>query len=351
MKKKILIFVHTEYHLLLTINQILCIYNNPEKFEIDLIIRVKDGDRISQDLDFTNLPANVSYFRDEVSIEKNLSFEARSSIQKLLALQPDIFMFFQEMDPLMTILSGYYAKSGAEVCLYQDGLKPYVHLKFHSLGLLKHFHQQNVWMKRNGFPVESWLSPIWAKKFAHLKSISKVYLTFPESYINWNHKEIVKIEMDDLDTLKDVLKKVFRWDDTLLPVRNKVIFYMNQPMHDDGEAEIEMLAKLTHLLPDYSFYIKLHPLTIKLDKVKKYANLQNVHVINSKIPAELFILHLTDSIILSVNSTSMFMNNMSCRYYYLFKLFDKQIKRLSRYKLNGSPSKHINVAEVLADIK
>ena len=133
MKKKILIFVHTEYHLLLAINQILGIYNDPKLYDIELFIRARGGKRLTQKLDFSSLPISAKYFNEEVTINKKLSQKARTAIEELLKKKPDVFIFFQEMDPLMVILSGHFAKNGTENCLYQDGLKPYVLLKFHSM--------------------------------------------------------------------------------------------------------------------------------------------------------------------------------------------------------------------------
>ncbi len=346
MKKKILIFVHTEYHLLLAINQILGIYNDPKLYDIELFIRARGGKRLTQKLDFSSLPISAKYFNEEVTINKKLSQKARTAIEELLKKKPDVFIFFQEMDPLMVILSGHFAKNGTENCLYQDGLKPYVHLKFHSLGLLKHFHKQNLWLKKNGFPVDSWLSPIWAKKYAHLKSISKTYLTFPEAYTNWSKKQVEKIEMIPLPLLNQALKKAFHWDEKMLPERETVIFYMSQPMHDDGVAETKFLQEISERFPSNKIYIKLHPLTNDL-KIQQYKKFSNLEIIRSQIPAELFIMNLKKSLILSVNSTSMFLNNPENKFYYLYEIFKKDIKRLSRYKLKNNPAPHITVVEKL----
>jgi hypothetical protein len=203
-------------------------------------------------------------------------------------------------------------------------------------------------MKKNGFPVESWLLPVWAKKYAHLKSIHKVYLTFPESYKNWNKKNLEKIEMIPIPELNQALKKVFRWDDDLLPERKRIIFYLNQPMRDDGVAETRLLIALQELFPENKIYIKNHPHTPK-NKIELYKKLKNVEIIDSLIPAELFIMNLYNSIIISMVSTAMFLNNPENKYYYNYKLLENDIKRFRRYKtLNPAP--HIRVVEKLQDI-
>lgn len=347
MQKKILIFVQTEYHLLLAINQILVIYNNSELYDIELFVRGFGGKRLSQSLDFSGLPIRVNYFNEEVTINKNLSQDARTAIQKILDINPDVFIFFQEMDPLMVILARHYSRNGIEVCLYQDGLKPYGHLKFHSLGLLKYFHQQNLWMKKNGFPVESWLSPIWAKKYAHNKSVKKVYLTFPESYKNWNNKSLEKIKMAPIAELNQTLKKVFRWDEALLPERENVILYMNQPLlRNDGVFEIQMLKEITENFNGKTLYVKLHPLTPR-ETINQFKKLVNLRIIKSQIPAELFIINLKKSIILSIKSTSMFINIKENKFFYLYTLFYRH--QTSRYKTRN-PAPHIKVIEKLEEI-
>lgn len=349
MQKKILIFVHTEYHILLAINQILGIYNNPELYDIELFIQRSGGKRLTQELDFSGFPVRVKYFNEEVTINKSLSQTAQTKIQELLDSKPDVFIFFQEMDPIMVILAQHYASNGTEVCLYQDGSKPYAHLKFHSLGLIKYFHQQNLWLKRNDFPVDSWLSPVFGKKYAHLKSVKKVYLTFPEIYKNWNNKSLEKIEMVPISKLNRALKKVFRWDEKMLPERKNVIFYMNQPMHQDGVAETKFFQEISEKFPSNKIYIKLHPSTDEV-VIQQYRKFSNLEIIRSQIPAELFIMNLKESLILSLNSTAMFLNNPDNQYFYLHRIFQKEIKILNRYNFKKNPAPHITVVGKLDDI-
>jgi hypothetical protein len=137
-----------------------------------------------------------------------------------------------------------------------------------------------------------------------------------------------------------MLKKIFKWDDALLPERNRVIFFMNQPMHDDGSFEVNILKHLEIKYPGSTIYIKNHPLTSQV-KLKAYTALKRVKIIDSKIPAELFISQLTDSIVFSVLSTSMFINNPSCKFYYIFAIQEhNNIERLKKYSVIN-PSKHV----------
>ncbi|MFH1119636.1 MAG: polysialyltransferase family glycosyltransferase [Bacteroidota bacterium] len=348
--KNIIAFVHTEYHLLLTVNQVLRLYNDAAAFNVELYIRRGiNSKRLNQPHDFSGLPMTVTYFDEEINTHEPLSDKARAEIKTLLDKNPDVFIFYQEQDVLMVILAYYFSKRGVDVCLYQDGLKPYNHLQYHSLGLIRADHRQNIWLGKNNFVVPSWLSPVWSKKYAFLKGISKVYLTFPEMYDNWNRKHLRKIEFLPLDLLNPVFKRLFVWDESMLPEREKVIFYMNQPMHDDGRYETGFLRQLENRFPDNPIYIKLHPLTNNI-KTEQYKTLKNVKIISSTLPAELFIMNLKESVILSINSTSMFLDNPENRFYYLYRIFEEGIKRLSRWKVKRNPAAHIKVVNSIDEI-
>lgn len=326
--------------MLQSVSQVLKLYHDTELFDVELYIRRgKNSTRLNQPLDFSGLPFTHYFFDEEININKPLSETAKSAVEVLLAKAPSVFIFFQEQDPLMVILAGRYADNGAEVHLYQDGLKPYVHIRFHSLGLIKHHHTQNVWLSKHGFKVDNWLLPLWSKKYAHIKGIAKVFLTFPESYQNWNGKPIEKMEFLPLAFLNPVLKKLFNWQETLLPEREKIIFYLNQPMRDDGIFETQLLSKIIERFPDTKIYTKNHPSTSK-NKIELYKKLKNLQVIDSPIPAELFIMNLSESIVFSMGSTSMFLDNPGNKFYYIYELLENDIKRLRRYKM-CNPAPHI----------
>lgn len=346
-----MIFVHTSYHLLQAVNQILSLYNDADKYIIDVYVRVAGAKRLAMPLDFSHLPVNIHYFYEEVSKYRDLNDKERTEIQSLVAQKPDIFIFFQEQDPLMVILSNHYARTGTEVHLYEDGLKPYVNLRFHSLGLIRDNHRENLWMFRNGYPVASWLSPVFSKKYAFLKGIKKIYLTSPLAYENWNHKPVEKVDFLPLNILKPVLLKLFNWNDSLLPESKNVIFYLNQPMHDKGKSEIDFLRQLSKRFPSNIIYVKLHPLHyVDENKLGQYSEIEMVKIVESDLPAELFIMNLKQSIILSLNSTSMFLDNPDNKFYYVYQLFIREIRRLRRYQLKRIPASHVTAINNISQI-
>jgi len=347
MKKKVLIFVATEYHLLLAINEILTKYYDDNRYEVRLYVKLA---RLSRGLDFSDLPISSEYYDIAIDIDNLLDENIRNKIQLFLNNPPDIFIFFQEQDPLMVILSSGFSKKGSEIFLYQDGFKPHAELKLHSLGLLKYHHKLNVWMWKNGFSVESWLSPVYSKKYAFLKSTNRIFLTFPEYYENWNKKDVEKIVFLPIKTLNPYLRKVFGWDDSLLAQKENIILYLSQKSPIDGEYEIEFLRSLQELYPKTPIYIKLHPNT-NIERIKQYKQLMDVYIIDSRILAELFIMNVKQSIIMSLFSTSMFLNNPENKFYYFYKLFKGKSRQLRRMTITEVPIDHIKVVTSIGDIK
>jgi len=124
---------------------------------------------------------------------------------------------------------------------------------------------------------------------------------------------------------------------------------MNQPLHDDGSFEIGVLRKLMEKYPESKIYIKYHPLTSEV-KMNKYKELDNVVVIDSQIPAELFISQLKNSLILSICSTSMFINNENCKFYWLNEIQENNnVTRLKRFNIIN-PTNHIISAKSVEEI-
>lgn len=350
MKKKIVTFVHTEYHLLLFVNNLINERELGIKNEHFLFIRGQHKLRISKDVDLSEFPIEVGFVSHEFFNHKSLSENSKLLLEEIYTMQPNEFVFYQEMDLLMLVLTNQLKlRFGTKIILLQDGLKPYNLLKFNSLSLMKFHHQNNIWMKRNGFSIDSWFSPFWSHRFAFIKEIDEVFLTFPEAYINWNKKLIKKIDFLNIESLKSKLEKIFHWENTLLSEKDNVILYMSQPMHDDGKSETNFVQKLTKKFPLNQVYIKIHPLTAQ-NKIDEYLKYPNFKVIRSNIPAELFIMQLKNSIILSVNSTSMFLDNSNCKFYYLSEILKNDIKRLKRYDVKIHPAPHVKLVKSIDEI-
>lgn len=342
MRKKICFFIHTEYHLLLAIHFIQQHYSDANAYEVILVLKRKiNGNRLNQELDFSSLPYEVRFLYVHNDLSKSLTSDEKKDIDDLLALDLAEFNFFQEQDPLAVILINGLKQKGVLINLFQDGLKPYItHTMSFSPSLWINNIRQNRWIKKNNYPVKDYFSFLNSKMYGFIKGIDQLFLTFPESYVNWNKLPIRTIKPEYTDEFIGTLKKVFHWDDALLKERKGVIFFMNQPMHDDGSFEVNMLQRLQQKYPGVKIYIKNHPLTSKV-KLKAYEKLSNISIINSKIPAEIFISQLEDSIILSLCSTSMFIDNPKCKFYYTFAVEEhNNIKRLKQYTAIN-PCEHV----------
>lgn len=351
MKEKICYLIHTEYHLLLALYDILEKYNDANKFDVSLVLkRSHKSARLKQDLNLSILPYKIKILDFNINLKGKLSAEEKHDLDELLKEDYAVFIFFQEQDPITIIIINKYIEKKTKIYLYQDGLKPYVmnSMKF-SLGLVLNDINQNSWIKRNGYPVKNNFSFLTCRKYGFLKGIDKLYLTFPQAYDNWNSKPIENINPEFTEQYKTLLKKVFLWDDSLLDQNEKVLFFMNQPLHDDGSFELNLLEKLQAMYPGSPLYIKNHPLTPKL-KIDKYKQLKNVSIINSKIPAEIFVSELKNSIVFSVCSTSMFINNKETKFYWTNNIQEKNnIKRLKKYVI-VNPTTHIKSVSTIKEI-
>jgi hypothetical protein len=326
-------------------------YADTSRYEVTLVFkRSTKNNRLKHDLEFSFLPFTIIFLELDLDLKKKLSKPEKESLDHLLALHFETFGFFQEQDPIAIIIINHYKTRNTKIHLFQDGLKPYIaHSMSFSPALIINNVKQNIWIKKNGYPITNYFSFINCKMYGFLKGIDKLFLTFPEAYINWNKLAIDKIEPTLGDEFVTVLKKLFLWNDGLLQKRENVIFFMNQPMHDDGSFEVNLLQNLQKKYPDATIYIKNHPLTSKV-KIEAYKQISNVTLISSKIPAELFISQLSNSIILSVCSTSMFIDNPKCKFYYTFAIEENNnIERLKKYKVIN-PTKHVISVHTMDDI-
>lgn len=350
--KNVVYLIHTEYHLLQSLYSLNKLnYLNNNTIQIHFIIKSSStSKRLKQNLNLDFLPIKVHYLQVDKNYNEKIKKDQKKKIDELIYLKPVNFYFFQEQDPIMLLLIYFYKKSNSKITLVQDGLKPYVanSMKF-SPSLHINDFKQNLWIRKNGYPVHDWLSFLKCNKYGFVKGIDQLFLSFPDMFKN--PKKIPALKLDpgfEISFIK-MLEKVFGWQNSFLPKTENIIFFMNQPMHDDGSFEINLLNKLRNKYTQAPIYIKNHPNTPE-SKTRLYNQLSNVNVIDSKIPAELFISKLKNSIILSLCSTSMFIDNPSSKFYYLFNIQEKNnIERLKHYKVIN-PTNHVETPLYIDDI-
>jgi hypothetical protein len=352
MKQKICYYIHTEYHLISSLNDIQNNYSNSsEEVEITLLLkRTKDSKRLNKDLNLDGLPYKILILPFKANLKAKLLPEERSVLEDILSLPFDVFNFFQEQDPLAIILINHFKSKGAKIHLYQDGLKPYViqSMKF-SFGLIMNDIQQNIWIRKNGYIVKNYWSFLHCKKYGFLYGVDKLFLSFPAFYPNWNALPIESVSTEISQELVSSLQQLFNWHSDMLKIKSGVIFYMNQPLNDDSLFDEVLLGKLNLKYPEAKIFIKTHPLTSQA-KRDYYKGLPYVTVLDYAIPAELFVSQLENSIVLSLFSTAMFMNNLKCKFYYLFDIPEaKMIERLNKVTLIN-PTNHIVSAKNMEEI-
>ena len=347
--KKICFLVNTEYHLLFTLFLLDDFKKRNENVDATIILhKEKNSVRLNQEINFKGFNCKVIYL--EYNVFEKTDIKTIKKIKFINLLMPDEFYFFQEKNLFAHELIAKYKKRNCCVYLCQDGFKPYaIHtLRFSPITHYFNFFE-NVRLLRMGKKPNNFFSFLFCHKYAYVKGIDKLMLSFEKSYINWNKKPIVKTNPKIDEIFMEKMKIVFGWQDILLPEKENVIFYINQPMGDKkGDFDLHLIRELKKLHPGKIIYIKNHP-QIDKERIKAYKTIDNVYIINSKIPAELFIAHLKHSVIISFFSTALFIENSTCKFYYLFGIKNTGLKFLKSYNLSN-PTSHVKVVNHISQI-
>jgi len=353
--RNILITVFTEYQLILALNEIFInkVYD-PYSDMIMLVIKHERlHHRMNRPFDFDGLGIEIIDFNDDIDYKKSLSKNTKEFIDSVLQIKWDTFILFQENDTLNCLLTYQLMKRGTKVCLFQDGLKAFNPMKSRSYGQLKTELEMRIWWRKNGYKSDPLLNAIHSHKYGFLKGVSRIHVTFPESYINWNRKEVCKIEISKSDKLFDLMKTVFQLENFILDKVDDAVFIISQSMRDDNTFERMLIEYLVRSFRNKKIYLKAHPINFKpykdfIEEVKqKFAG--KIEVIDGKVPAEFLIMQLKNSIVVSTISTSMFLNNPVCKFYYALELAKPHISRFNRYNTTN-PTTHSRSVNSLEEI-
>src|SRR5690606_10402643 len=122
---------------------------------------------------------------------------------------------------------------------------------------------------------------------------------------------------------KELSNQVFRWDSALLPKEN-VILYLGRVSYSAQylEFELEFIREVIRENPQRPFYLKPHPLTTQ-EQHSRYKEVNGLYFLDLAVPAELLIANLETSLILGVDSTSLYFQNASCQYSALYVYFQR----------------------------
>ena len=171
--------VHTEYHLMLSINLIV------SKF-MDMVnhIYITEGKRVRKDLFVTE--KNIQIHRIEAK-----NYGTSEFLHQLLDKEPANFFFFQEVSSDNMYLSYWLHHKGVNVALLQDGLKPYVDWKRKNLAahiLLDTIMFHKEILKRKTYMPYFRLNNLY--HYGGWDFIDEVWLSFPDKFKNKANKKL-----------------------------------------------------------------------------------------------------------------------------------------------------------------
>jgi hypothetical protein len=313
-----LFLAQTEYHLLQSIHLASTLYSREN---VENIIYVIQTERRLKNLAGLQKIDNIRFeYLDNIS--------EKEKYRILKEIRCDKFIFFQEDSLFNCNLANYYKKNfNTVIGLGPDGYKPYaIYKKKHEM--LSMFRDTLEAYKRL---IQNNILPTvlqWSQHYQYASStfLDEIYLTNPKEFVcskNIPKFNILRIPEFNEKSLYSV-GMIFDLKENSFPVGEKGIYYFNQPFAEqlDG-VEINFLKELIKMHPKTPIYIKLHPLTTN-NKKKKYLNLQGINLIDTKIPAELFILNLKNSILFTGWSTVLITNNPSCNLYFNLPIYKNQ---------------------------
>lgn len=327
MKKCNIFIVHTEYHVLLTVSIIYSQY-----FDYDNHIYVTLSDRLKTVGPISNPSIKIHLLNKGYNV-KNLLYEIEE-------YKPERFFFYQDNSEFNMYLCYNLSKKGTIIALVQDGLKPYIKWKkSHEVlstikdtiisyyNLIKHHAVLNsiVWM--------------CFYDYGDWKFINELWLTHPDAFNNKHHKQLIKIPNPTSKALS-VLNELFEYsgEDNL----KSIVLIIGQPATNcqSWQFDASLVNDIVKKFSQHKVLYKPHPLTNPdhFDMIRNIKQ-ENFQIYTNKVPAELIILQMMDSIIISRNSTSMLMHNNKCKYYWTHQMFPKD--KVSSQLETINPTTHI----------
>lgn len=313
-----LFLAQTEYHLLQSVHLASTLYSEKDVENIIYIIQTEQR---------LNNIARIQTI-DNIQFEYLKEISEKEKYQILKEIKCDRFIFFQEDSLFNCNLANYFKKNfNTVIGLGPDGYKPFViYKKKHEI--LSMFRDTFEAYKRL---IQNNILPTvlqWSQHYQYASStfLDEIYLTNPKEFVyrkKFPKFDILRIPEFNEKSLYNA-GIVFNLKENSFPVGEKGIYYFNQPFKEqlDG-VEINFLKELIKMHPKTPIYIKLHPLTTDM-KRNTYLNLKGISLIDSKIPAELFILNLKNSILFTGWSTVLITNNPSCNLYFNLPIYKNQ---------------------------
>lgn len=328
--------VHTEYHLMISINLIISRYNDAINN-----IYITDGHRIRNNLQFVGLNANIHRIAKK-------DYGTSKFLKELLYKNPTNFFFFQQVSSDNMFLAYEMHHHGVNVVLMQDGLRAYelwnrkniwVHILLDTIT----FHWKMI--KRKTFIPYFRMNNL--SNYGGWTFVDELGLTIPDHFVNQSNKCIRKIPDFSKNVLK-ILGEIFHVND--YSIDPQAIMIIGQPkLQEYWDREVEILKAIVDKFPNRNIYFKPHPNT-KEGQLNLIKTIRGIQIVNYPIPVELFIMQMKNTCIISSHSTALLTNNSSCKFYWIYKMYGNGGRLFSQVKI-VNPTSHIKEIESLDEIE
>lgn len=351
-REKILFIVGTEYHTLVTLSAISDLYSDPSKFEITIYQTNSDNRNRTRDNIQLNLP-HVQYKSFTVnSRHQNLRDELIAELKIIEGFGYDILVIFNEHVEINVYLAKSLSARGAHIILAPDGMKSYDKLtQIAPRWSLKFSLRYRNFVKKHN--LNKRFNFVWPRmRYAFLKEVNEVWITSPMHFENWNNKTVTKFDVMQTPKAIELINRFFSFNpEKEMAITEKVIFLICMPpkyqaLEDFNE---ELIQTLLVKFPEYKFMLKLHPAT-NAYQIERLQRFDRCILIQSHIPAELFIAQLKNSIVISYWSTSSLIDNPQCRFYWLVRIVLNS-KSVSGILNIPNPTTHITEVKSIDEIK
>lgn len=317
-------------------------YNDPDLFKIYIYqteIPTSNRFKVPKNID---LLSHVEYYTLKYE-ERDFTFNKHlhETVTEILNRKIDAFFLFNHHRFLPIFLAKKLSKKGCKICLAPDGAKAYNVIKrIAPRWSIKTAINLQRFLLVNKLYLNSFHIP--TLPYANLPEIDEVWIQHTKGYNNARNKAVVKMDILKSSLSLKVINNFFGFNYSReLSSNNKIIFYINQPIRNSAiyDYEIELLMYLRKRFEDHKIIIKLHPLTEK-SQIERYNVMSNTQLITKTFPAEIYIAHLKDSLILSFWSTACLINNPQVRTYWLHPILKRKAIMPDYIKIYN-PSDHI----------
>ena len=348
--ERIVFVVNTEYHLLVTSSLLLEAYGDRSAYDVRIVEAAPtNSPRFRSVVDRSVL--GVPYEQWEVDhTGRDLTGDLSEKVSALLGRGVDTLVVFHDDHPLNVYLSSRVSKRGGTVCLAPDGMKPYYSLDFGALRNAAHVvsktAQTYTALFKNG------LTPTFAyrKRFGYGSNpdVDELWLRYPENVVSTRGKRLRHIDVFQKEETVRTVASMFG-SARLAESMDGLVLYVNNILSNEEayEEEVRVIDQLTGRFGG-TVYIKLHPNTPE-HQVRAFERL-GATLVRTSVPAELYILSLTNSVVVSGWSASLLMGNPSCNFYWLHGYFERMGCMYEHIHM-ANPTDHIREVSHLEEIE